>query len=61
MLLLYTVKSGKSIGSNIEERKKCTTKVKYPLSFRIWIFRNVQLDCDNDRRAIDQNMSVKYT
>ena len=41
----------------IEERKKYTKKIKYRLSFEIWIFRYSQPDHDENRkisRAIDQ-------
>ena len=34
----------------IEERKKYTKKIKYPLSFEIRIFRFGQLDHDEDRK-----------
>jgi hypothetical protein len=37
VLLIYTVKSGKSIGSD-KGKKISRLKVKDPLSFEIWIF-----------------------
>jgi hypothetical protein len=40
--------SGKSLSDR--EKKTSTQKVKYPSSFEIWIFRNGQPDCDDDRR-----------
>jgi hypothetical protein len=43
VLLIYTVKYGKSIGSD-RGKKKYTKKIKYPLSFEIRIFRFGQLD-----------------
>ena len=48
MLLIYTVKSDKSPGSD-KGKNTSTYKVKDPLSFQIWIFRNGQPDCDDDR------------
>ena len=42
-LLIYTVKSGQSLGSD-RSRKK----VKDPFLFEIWIFRNGQPDRDGD-------------
>jgi hypothetical protein len=45
MLLIYTVKPSKRLGSD-KGKKKSTLKVKYPLSFEIWIFRNGQSYCD---------------
>ena len=56
VLLIYTVKFGKSICSDRGE-KKMYEKIKYPLSFEIWIFRYGQPDRDNDRQismTIDQ-------
>ena len=47
MLLIYTVKSGKSFGTD-REKKTSTYKVKDPLSFEV--FRNGQPDCDDNRR-----------
>ena len=44
VLLIYPVKSGKSLGSDLEERKHLRT-----LSYVIWIFRNGQPACDDDR------------
>ena len=41
VLLIYTVMSGKSLDSD-RGRKTSTYKVKDPLSFEIWIFRNDQ-------------------
>jgi hypothetical protein len=55
VLLIYTVKSGKSICN--DRGKKYTKKIKYPLSFEIWIFRYGQPDHDEDRKismTIDQ-------
>ena len=49
MLLTYTFKSGESIDSD-RGKKTSTQKVKDPLSFEIWIFRNGQPDCDDDCR-----------
>jgi hypothetical protein len=49
VLLIYTVKSGKSLGSD-RGKKTPTSKVKDPLPFEIWIFRNGQPDRDDDRR-----------
>ena len=48
MLLIYTVKSGKSMFSN-RGKKTSTSKVKDPLSFEIWIFRIGSPDCVDDR------------
>ena len=45
VLLLYIVKSGKSIDSD-REKKVSTYKVNDPESFEIWIFRNNQPNCD---------------
>jgi hypothetical protein len=36
-------------GSKNKKIKKSTQKVKDPLSFEIWIFRNGQEDYDDDR------------
>ena len=47
VFLIYTVKFGKSVGSKGE--KKHLLKVKHILSYDIWIFRNDQPDCDDDR------------
>jgi hypothetical protein len=47
VVLIYTVKSGKSLGSD-RGKKTSTQKVKDPLSFEIWILRNGQPDCDDD-------------
>ena len=47
MLLIFTVKSGKSLDSD-RGKKTSTQKIKDSLSFEIWIFRNGQLDCDDD-------------
>jgi hypothetical protein len=44
-LLMYTTTSGKRLGSD-RGKKTPTYKVKDPLSFEIWIFRNDQPDCD---------------
>ena len=41
MLLIYTVKSGKGLGSD-RGKKTSALKVKDPLSFEIWIFRNIE-------------------
>jgi hypothetical protein len=60
VLLMYTVKSGKSLGSD-RGKKTPTSKVKDPLSFEIWIFRNGQPDRDDDRRICcsdDFNLGV---
>ena len=48
MLLIYTVKSGKSVGSD-RGNQTSMLKVKDPLSFEIWIFRNGQPDGDDDQ------------
>ena len=48
VLLIYIVKSGKSIDSD-REKKVSTYKVNDPDSFEIWIFRNDQPNCDNAR------------
>jgi hypothetical protein len=45
---MYTVKPGKSLGSD-RGKKTSTKKVKHPLSFEIWIFRNGQPYCDDNR------------
>ena len=45
---MYTVKPGKSLGSD-RGKKTSTKKVKHPLSFEIWIFRNGQPYCDDHR------------
>ena len=47
VVLIYTVKSGKNLGSD-RGKKTSTQKVKDPLSFEIWILRNGQPDCDDD-------------
>ena len=49
VLLIYTVKSGKSLSSD-RGKKKYMKKIKYPLSFEIWIFRYGQPDRDDDRK-----------
>jgi hypothetical protein len=49
VLLIYTVKSGKSLSSD-RGKKTSTYKVKDPLPLEIWIFCNNQSDCDDDRR-----------
>jgi hypothetical protein len=46
---MYTTTSGKRLGSD-RGKKTSTYKVKDPLSFEIWIFRNGQPDCDDDLR-----------
>ena len=47
------IQSGQSFGSDRGSKnkkiKKSTQKVKDPLSFEIWIFRNGQEDYDDDR------------
>ena len=48
MLLIYIVKSGKGIYSD-RGKNKNTKKLKDPLSFELWIFRNCQPDRDDDR------------
>jgi len=57
MLLIYTVKSGKSLGSD-KGKKTSTQKVKDPLSIEIWTFRNGQPDCDDDRRIHAFNLGA---
>ena len=52
MLSIYTVKSPVKVLAVMEERKHLRKKVKDPLSFDIWIFRNDQPDCDDDRRIL---------
>ena len=47
MLLIYIVKF--SIGSD-RGKKISMSKVKHPLSFEVWIFRNGQPDCGDNRR-----------
>ena len=47
VLFIYTVKSGKSLGSD-RGNKTSTYIVNDPLLFEIWIFRNGQPDCDDD-------------
>jgi hypothetical protein len=47
--IVYTVKSGKSIGSD-RAKKTSTLKVKDPLSFEIWMFFSGQPDCDDESR-----------
>ena len=49
MLSIYTVKSPVKVLAVMEERKHLRKKVKDPLLFDIWIFRNDQPDCDDDR------------
>ena len=49
MLLIYTVKSGQSLG-NDRGMKTSTQKLKDPLSFEILIFRNGLPDRDDDRK-----------
>jgi hypothetical protein len=48
VLLIYTVKSGKRVGSD-RGNQTSTLKVNDPLSFEIWIFRNGQPDGDDDQ------------
>ena len=43
----YTVKASQSLGSD-RAKKQFTSKVKDPLSFEIWIFRNGQPDSDDN-------------
>ena len=52
VVLIYTVKSGKSLGSD-RGKKTSTQKVKDPLSFEIWILRNSQPDCDDDCKSFE--------
>ena len=49
MLLIYTVMSGKSLGTD-REKKTSTYKVKDPLSFEIWAYRNGQPDRHDNSR-----------
>jgi len=54
---LYIQSSPIKVFAVIEERQKCTKKLKNPLTFEIWIIRYGQPDRDDDRRisrAIDQ-------
>ena len=48
MLLIYIVKSGKSIDGD-RGKKISTCKLNDPESFEIWIFRNDQSNCDDAR------------
>ena len=48
VLLIYIVNSGKSIDSD-RGKKVSTYKVNDPESFKIWIFRNDQPNCDDAR------------
>jgi len=57
MLLINTVKSAESLSSD-GGKKTSTQKVKDPLSFEIWIFRNGQQDCDHDRRILVATISI---
>ena len=51
VLLLYTVKSSKSIGS--DRGKNTSTKIiTDPLSFELWIFPNGQPNRDDNRRIV---------
>ena len=52
-LFIYIVKFGKCLVDD-KGKKKSTKKVKDPLSFEKWIFRNGQPDCDD--RALTCNM-----
>jgi len=56
MLLIYTVKYDKSIGSD-RGKKTSTQKVKHPLSFEIWIIRNGYPHGDDDLRATQPCLS----
>ena len=58
MFLIYTVKSGKSLCSEIG-KKKTTYKVNDPLSFEIRTFRNGQPDYDDDRRIFEVAHLIK--
>ena len=49
MLLIYIVKSSKSIVGDREKKKNLMLEVKDPLSFEIWIFRNGQTVRDDNR------------
>ena len=49
MLLIYIVKSSKSIVGDREKKKNLMLEVKDPLSFEIWIFRNGQAMRDDNR------------
>jgi hypothetical protein len=49
VLLIYIVKSSKSIVGDREKKRKLVIEVKDPLSFEIWIFRNGQTVRDDNR------------
>ena len=49
VLLIYIVKSSKSIVGDREKKRKRVIEVKDPLSFEIWIFRNGQTVRDDNR------------
>ena len=51
VLLIYTIKSGKSLGGD-RGKKTSTQKVKDPLSFEIWVFQNGRPDFDDDPRFL---------
>ena len=49
LIYIYTVKSGKSLGSdNAKWKENIYVKVKDPFSFEICIFCSGQPDCDDD-------------
>ena len=51
---IYTVKSGKSLGSDSAKWKEnIYIKVKDPLSFEICMLRSGQPDCDDDNFCSD--------
>ena len=57
VVLIYTVKSGKSLGSD-RGKKTSMQKVKDPLSFEIWILQNGQPDCDDDCKIVEAMSST---
>ena len=57
MELIYTVKSGKSFG-NDKGKNTSTQKVKGPLLFDIWKFRNGQHDCNDDSRICSDDFNL---
>ena len=57
VVLIYTVMSGKSLVSD-RGKKLCTLKLQDSLSFEIWIFRNGQPYCDDDRICFVANKYI---
>lgn len=52
LLLIYKLKSGKSLGSDRGTKKIYVKTVKDLLPFEIWINHNRQPDCDDDLKII---------